>query len=534
MTGMDDAMGTTASNSSATAVSVSDAYGPSAPSVTPLPCHPVADMADALAETMSADGRGAMMLLHSARGGRYTMLGLHPYRRLLQIGDRVRDESLAADGRWRCATVEGDALALLGEWLSGRSGRSADMAAPVASDPVTGERLPLADGVMGFMSYDDGLRREGIRSRHSRSAIPDAAWWWFDDILIEDMLAGTVTLVSHHRMPGGAERIIERWNSRRRQRGTATGVPSVHDMMDGIMPGAVPRRDGHGTTIAGWSSDHDRASYCEGIRALCGRMRDGDIYVTNYSLRLRVRSLIAPPVMFNRLRSDNPSPFMAYLDAGDWQIISSSPERFLESRGGHVVTQPIKGTRPRGRDVAEDDRLRGELEHSFKDRSELLMITDLERNDLSRIAMPGTVSTTGFAELEAYPHVFHLVSTVEADVSPGRTIADVLAALSPGGSITGAPKHSAMTLIDRYEHSARGAYTGSLGYIDASGDCDLSILIRMAIHQGNAAVGGAYSIGGGGGVTLDSDPDFEYDEAMQKTEALLSALGCDTRKGWHD
>ncbi|KAA8830864.1 anthranilate synthase component I family protein [Bifidobacterium tissieri] len=494
-------------------------------------------MAAALADTMSAGGRGAMMLLHSARGGRYTMLGLHPYRRLLQVGDRVRDESLAADGRWRGETVEGDALALLEEWLSRRSGRSSDMAAPVALDPITDDRLPLADGVMGFMSYDDGLRREGIRSRHTRSAIPDASWWWFDDILVEDMLAGTVTLISHRRIPGGEERAIEQWNSLRN--GTAAGVPSVHDMMNGVngmMPGVDHRRGDPDTNVnvASWSSDHDRASYCEGIRALCGHMRDGDIYVTNYSLRLHVRSLITPPVMFNRLRSDNPSPFMAYLDAGDWQIISSSPERFLESRGGHVVTRPIKGTRPRGRGAAEDDRLRGELEHSFKDRSELLMITDLERNDLSRIAVPGTVSTTGFAELETYPHVFHLVSTVEADVSPRRTIADVLAALSPGGSITGAPKHSAMTLIDRYEHSARGAYTGSLGYIDASGDCDLSILIRMAIHQGNAAVGGAYSIGGGGGVTLDSDPDFEYDEAMQKTEALLSALGCDTRKGWHD
>ncbi|OXM99256.1 para-aminobenzoate synthase subunit I [Bifidobacterium vansinderenii] len=482
-----------------------------------LPHRPLADMAAAL-----ADGR-VMMLLHSARGGRYTMLGLYPYRRLMQIGGDVVDESLACDGRWAGRAVPGDALTVLGDWLAGYC---AERPAPVVADPVTGLRLPMADGVMGFMSYDDGLRRDGIRSRHDGPVMPDAAWWWFDVILVEDHAAGTVTLVDRRHVPGAADRVVELWD----------GAGGNED--DGSAEHGGPRS--HGAAVesadacATWTSDHDRGSYRSGIEALLGHMRDGDIYVTNYSLRLHVDSPVTPPVMFDRLRADNPAPFMAYVDAGDWQIISSSPERFLESRGRHVVTRPIKGTRPRGGTPDEDDRLRAELEHSFKDRSELLMITDLERNDLSRIAVPGTVATTGFAELETYPHVFHLVSTVEADIAPGRSITDVLNVMSPGGSITGAPKHSAMTLIDCYERSARGAYTGSLGYIDASGDCDLSILIRMAIHQGKARVGGAYSIGGGGGVTLDSDPDFEYDEAMQKTEALLSALGCDMRKGWHD
>ncbi|MBT1176288.1 anthranilate synthase component I family protein [Bifidobacterium callimiconis] len=482
-----------------------------------LPYHPLADMAAAL-----ADGR-VMMLLHSARGGRYTMLGLYPYRRLMQVGGDVIDESLTVDGRWTGRAVPGDALGVLGDWLAGYSSACP---APVVADPSTGLRLPMADGVMGFMSYDDGLRRDGIRSRHDGPAMPDAAWWWFDVILVEDHVAGTVTLIDRRHVPGAVDRVVELWD----------GMIDAEE--NTFVEQGVCRS--HGTAVesadacATWTSDHNRDSYRSGIEALLGHMRDGDIYVTNYSLRLYVDSPVTPPVMFDRLRADNPAPFMAYVDAGDWQIISSSPERFLESRGRHVVTRPIKGTRPRGDTPDEDDRLRAELEHSFKDRSELLMITDLERNDLSRIAAPGTVVTTGFAELETYPHVFHLVSTVEADIAPDRSIVDVLDVMSPGGSITGAPKHSAMTLIDRYEHSSRGAYTGSLGYIDASGDCDLSILIRMAIHPGKASVGGAYSIGGGGGVTLDSDPDFEYDEAMQKTEALLSALGCDMRKGWHD
>ena len=171
------------------------------------------------------------------------------------------------------------------------------------------------------------------------------------------------------------------------------------------------------------------------------------------------------------------------------------------------------------------------------------MVTDLERNDLSREATPGTVQVTGFAELETHPHVFHLVSTVEAELPDARDLSELLAVMSPGGSITGAPKRRVMQLIDRYERSPRGVYTGSLGYITADGDCDLSILIRCATHVGRCDKAGLYRIGAGGGITIESDPDSEYDEAMQKAQALLDALDCDVsdsdvhdgRQGqWHD
>ena len=227
-------------------------------------------------------------------------------------------------------------------------------------------------------------------------------------------------------------------------------------------------------------------------------MHDGEAYVVNYSLRLDVTSPVTPLDMFLRLNDDNPAPFSAYVNGGGWQIVSSSPERFLECRSGHVVTRPIKGTRPRGLTVQADAANRAALEQ-----------------------------VTGFAELETHPHVFHLVSTVEAELPDARDLPELLAVMSPGGSITGAPKRRVMQLIDRYERSPRGVYTGSLGYITADGGCDLSILIRCA----------------GGGITIESDPDSEYDEAMQKAQALLDALDCDVsdsdvhdgRQGqWHD
>ena len=176
--------------------------------------------------------------------------------------------------------------------------------------------------------------------------------------------------------------------------------------------------------------------------------------------------------------------------------------------------------------MQEDAANRAALEQSGKDHGELLMVTDLERNDLSRAATPGTVQVTGFAELETHPHVFHLVSTVEAELPDARDLPELLAVMSPGGSITGAPKRRVMQLIDRYERSPRGVYTGSLGYI--VGRCDKA---------------GLYRIGAGGGITIESDPDAEYDEAMQKAQALLDALDCDVsdsdvhdgRQGqWHD
>lgn len=200
-------------------------------------------------------------------------------------------------------------------------------------------------------------------------------------------------------------------------------------------------------------------------------------------------------------------------------MVAASPERFLKVKDHHIVTRPIKGTRKRGETPEEDALLRAELEASEKDKSELLMIVDLERNDLNRVSVPGSVKVTELFAVEEYATVFHLISNVEGDLKPELTVMDLIEAAFPGGSITGAPKLRAMEIIDELEHSSRNLYTGSMGYLSLSGDCDLNIVIRTAVCQD-----GVYHLGVGGGITCESDLEFEYEETLQKAKALLQAM----------
>ena len=184
-----------------------------------------------------------------------------------------------------------------------------------------------------------------------------------------------------------------------------------------------------------------------------------------------------------------------------------------------IETSPIKGTRKRGRTVAEDKENCEELKASKKDKSELLMVVDMERNDLNQVCCPGTVQVPRQFDVETYATVFHLVSDVVGELREGTTVIDVLQKAFPGGSITGAPKKRAMEIIDELEIGQRGIYTGSMGYISLDGNCDLNIVIRTLLHKD-----GVYYLGVGGGITYESDHQFEYEEALQKARALLDAL----------
>lgn len=246
---------------------------------------------------------------------------------------------------------------------------------------------------------------------------------------------------------------------------------------------------------------------------------EGDIYIANMTQHLTVESTRTPYDVFCSLRRDNPSPFGGYLNYGDLQIVSASPERFLQMRDGVVATRPIKGTRKRGATREEDAAMRKELEESDKDKSELLMIVDLERNDLNRVCMPGSVKVTEMYSIETYATVFHLVSEVQGRLAEDKNVVDLLEAAFPGGSITGAPKLRAMEIIEELEHSRRNLYTGSIGYLTLDGDCDFNIVIRTAVHKN-----GKYYLGVGGGITCESETEFEYEETLQKAKAVLQAL----------
>ncbi len=267
------------------------------------------------------------------------------------------------------------------------------------------------------------------------------------------------------------------------------------------------------------SSNLTRGDYIARVQRVQDYIRAGDIYQVNLSHRLAAAHADTGWNFFQRLGAVSPAPFAAFLDCGGFQVASSSPEQFLRLSGWHIQTRPIKGTRPRSSDVTRDAQLTYELQTSTKEMAELVMITDLLRNDLGRVCEFGTVQVPELVRLERYPQVQHLVSTVEGRLRSDMTHLSALAACFPGGSITGAPKIRAMEIIDELEPLSRGPYTGALGYLGFNRESQLSIAIRTALCQGAKAY---FHVGAG--IVADSVPAAEYDETLAKARGFFAAL----------
>jgi anthranilate/para-aminobenzoate synthase component I len=268
--------------------------------------------------------------------------------------------------------------------------------------------------------------------------------------------------------------------------------------------------------------NHDvpKAQYIEMAKKAKDYIAAGDIFQANLSLRVSAplgdRS---PWDLYLALRDINPSPFAGYLDFGDYVIASSSPERLVMVRDGRVELRPIAGTRPRGRDSDEDEKMRAELLLNVKERAEHIMLIDLERNDIGRVCDYGSVKVDELMVTEDYSHVIHIVSNVSGTIAAGRDSIDVLKATFPGGTITGVPKVRCMEIIDELETLRRGPYTGSMGYIGYNGEMDLNIIIRTFLIKNETAY-----VQAGAGIVADSDPEREYSESLKKAAALIGVL----------
>jgi para-aminobenzoate synthetase component 1 len=269
----------------------------------------------------------------------------------------------------------------------------------------------------------------------------------------------------------------------------------------------------------GWQSNQTRAEFEAGVVRAKEYIAAGDIYQVNLAQKFRTPFAGNAYRLFEHLLARSPAPGGAFLDFGDVRILSASPELFLRVRGRHVTTRPIKGTRPRDRDPLRDEQLAFELQTDPKELAELIMITDLERNDLGRICEYGSVTVTRLAQLERFPQVFHLVSTVEGLLRPEIDALEAVRACIPGGSITGAPKKRACEIIAELEPCARGIYTGLIGYFDASGDATFSLAIRTMVQEGDGL-----HFSTGSGITAGSVPALEYEETLHKASGLQLAL----------
>lgn len=360
--------------------------------------------------------------------------------------------------------------------------------------------LPLTAGAIGYFSYDYGRKFEEIRSRHPKKLrMPEAMFAFYDLLIIDDKQNRELTITA---------------------RGQLRAAEDALDALEAeIRKCSAPPKPERHSVQAAFTPNFAKEEYKETIDQMISYIVEGDIYIANMTQQLSAESKKEPYAMYRYLRTYNPAPFGGYFNYGDFQIASASMERFLQVRDREVETRPIKGTRKRGATPQEDAALKQELFSSSKDRSELLMIVDLERNDLNHVCEAGSVQVTEHFAVETYATVFHLVTTIKGRLKEELGVMDLVRAAFPGGSITGAPKIRAMEIIDELEHDRRGLYTGSFGYFSLDGNCDLNIVIRTAVYQD-----GIYHLGVGGGITCESDLEFEYEETIQKAKAVLEAI----------
>jgi para-aminobenzoate synthetase component 1 len=364
---------------------------------------------------------------------------------------------------------------------------------------------PFQGGLAGYLSYEFGAALEGITpSGHDASPGPDVLMGLYDRVMAWDRTTGECWMVDAGR---GARVAPE----------PCVGAHGRAPLLTGD-PRPATRDPRPASDDPRPPSTFTRPAYEHAVQRIRDYILAGDVFQVNLSQRFSLLSTCDVLELYERLRSRSPAPFSACFDAGNHQVLSISPELFLSLDGAQVETRPIKGTRPRGATPEADAALAGALLASEKDRSENVMIVDLLRNDLSRVAQPGSVAVPALCALESHPTVHHLVSTVEARLEPGRDALDLLAATLPGGSITGAPKVRAMQIIRELEPVPRGVYCGAIGYISWQGDMRMSVAIRTLTRRDGVA-----HIHAGGGVVLDSDPAAEYEETLDKARALLQA-----------
>jgi para-aminobenzoate synthetase component 1 len=389
-------------------------------------------------------------------------------------------------------------------------------------------QIPFTGGAVGYLSYDYGRRLEALPAKAiDDRAVSDMHFGLYDGVAALDHRSGVLHLIGHN-IHTEADVVVERLRS---IVGAAFMTPAdPHGQPDaGVTASASSGLETSAAPAAcvsippacrgEWEWNLSRHDFCTAVQRVREYIARGDVYQVNLSQRARCHYEGNPVELYQALRRGNPAPYGAYLDLGGWQLISTSPEQFLRKRGRALETRPIKGTRPRGVDAEADRRFEGELRASEKDRAELLMIVDLERNDLGRVAEFGSVRVEGLYQLERYARVIHQTARVQARLASGKDVYDALAALFPGGSITGAPKIRAMEIIEELEPTRRGAYCGSIGYIGFDADAEFNIAIR-SLHLKDGCLD--YQVGGG--IVWDSEPEGEYKETLDKARAIRESI----------
>jgi para-aminobenzoate synthetase component I len=426
--------------------------------------------------------------LESGRGGRYSISGLKP-----EAIVRGKDSVLTIQTNDTAEERNGNLLDTFRDWFS-------------AYKSVKDEELPdFQGGAIGFFSYDCVRNFEKLE-QHSKDDLetPDLFFLLFDDLAVYDHQEREIWFITHYRQDNEVEEAKRRIAEMERIWTEVRSEPFIHKqaaLKGEALQGAFTKE-----------------SFMEAVEKIKEYIESGDVFQVNLSVRQTQPLDVHPLKIYETLRELNPSPYMAYLELKDFQIVSGSPELLVKIDGEKASTRPIAGTRSRGENEEEDTKLANELIQNEKERAEHVMLVDLERNDLGRVCKYGTVEVNEFMVIEKYSHVMHIVSNVQGTLAEGKDYIDVFKGVFPGGTITGAPKIRTMEIIEELEPSRRGIYTGSIGWIGYNGDMELNIVIRTLL----AKDGHAY-IQSGAGIVIDSNPKHEYKESLKKAQALLRA-----------
>jgi len=448
-------------------------------------------------------------LLESVKGpeniARYSFIGFDPY-----LTFKVNNGAVEINTKDKKAVSSANPLARL------KSLVDAYRQSPLKALP------PFQGGAVGLLSYDFVQYLEKLpKTTKDDLKIPDAHFFMIDKLIAFDHLnrrAWIVVCPAARDAELGYGDVDVDWAEKYDEaeeeiRKISVKVSKCQSSKE--KTSAPPR-----FSASELKHEMSKEQYMDIVRRAKEYIAAGDIFQINLSIRVSADiKNIKPWSLYKTLRSINPSPFAGYIDFGDYQIVSSSPERLLKISDDVIETRPIAGTRPRGRDMKEDELMRAELLLNEKERAEHIMLIDLERNDIGRVSDYGSVHVDELMITEDYSHVIHIVSNVKGNLASGKNCFDAIKAAFPGGTITGVPKVRCMEIIDELEPVSRGPYTGSFGYIGFSGSMDMNIVIRTFVIKD----GFAY-VQAGAGIVADSDPEKEYYESLKKAEALIRTL----------
>jgi anthranilate synthase component 1 len=382
--------------------------------------------------------------------------------------------------------------------------------------PVSPPGLPrFFGGAVGYLSYDmvRYFEKKLAKASSPSPEVDDAVFLLTDSLLVFDNVRHTIKVVVCAFLPEGQKNLEPAYRE---------ALGRVEGIIAGLRRPAVPSGPlpGTGAETPNFRTNMTEEAFKEIVRRAKEYIEQGDIIQVVLSQRFAGETSLDPVDLYRALRFVNPSPYLFFLKLGDLHLIGSSPEVMVRLEEGVAELRPIAGTRKRGKTEQEDRLLADELLNDPKERAEHVMLVDLGRNDLGRIARVGSVQVNQFMTVERYSHVMHLVSNVQAQLAEGKDCFDVLKATFPAGTLSGAPKVRAMEIIDELEPSRRGPYGGAMGYFSFSGNMDFGITIRTLVLEG-----GRLSLQVGAGIVADSDPDREYEETLNKAAGLMKAVG---------